>query len=208
VPGEGEEPLTLQLVHPFEGAFATVAEISEAIESQVVHVDCVQAPGSYAGEVPADPADGADPTVPAPASGPGTDAEAPESALAALRRIAAADEGRIDDELAGRWLAQLSSKTRGTTDDGIVYDYDDVLALHLRLRARYDDVVLLDTTEWGSFKTRGLWVTLHGQAWGTSREALLWCGSEGWDHGNCYAKRVTRPGPPDGNTDLWPPGDG
>lgn len=108
------------------------------------------------------------------------------------------------------WTAQLSSKKPGTYDDGIVYDYDDILALHLQHRARYPDALLLFSTDWpGTYspKSNDYWVTLSGASEQTTRPVLDWCTQEGWGAGDCWATRPRTSGDPPSNVDHAPPDD-
>ena len=201
VPDDSEEPVTVPLTFPADGTYATPEEINDAIASQVIHVDCIHDPDAYAGPVPSDPADGADPSTPVPADYSGQDAAtAEESALAALQRIAAQDDAYLATTFEGLWVPQLSSKVQGTTDDGIVYSYTDILAEHLRLRLRYPDVRLAQSSAWKSFLVPGYWVTLVGLTSTRPGPALTFCADSGFTIDHCYAKRVLRDGPADGST--------
>ncbi len=213
VPDDGVE---LSLVYPFENTQVPEPQIRQAIEEDggsgdVVVVPCEPGPDDQPGSVPSDPSYGTDPDEPATADGApdeATDEERDETALEALQRIAAEDEAAVE-ALGTSWTAQLSSKKPGTADDGIVYDsYDDILALHLRHRARYPDALLVFSTDWpGSFgpSSRDYWVTLAGQSEPTTAPVLRWCRSEGWGEGDCWAKRLRRSGDPDANTDRGAP---
>lgn len=191
----------LSLVFPYDTTYATADEIQEGIDTEVVHVDCERDPDAYVGPVPADPGHGADPGGLTTATGPGDDTvETEESALDALRRIAAADDPAVSEDLAGAWLPQLSSKVEGTADDGIVYTYEDILAEHLRLRARYPDVRLVNSSDWRSYRFGGFWVTVVGRTWPAWRPPLRWCATAGFDDGHCYAKLLRRERPWEGTS--------
>jgi hypothetical protein len=208
VPDDG---VGVVLTYPYETTYATAGEIQQAIDEEaadgdpanhsVIHVDCVDLPTSIGGAVPASPADGADGAAPLTADGAAQEpAAVEESALEALRRIAAADDAAVSADLEDWWLPQLSSKVEGTTDDGIVYTYEDILSEHLRLRSRYPDVRLVNSADWGSFQVAGYWVTVVGSTSTRPGPALAWCGEQYLDADHCYAKRLRRGGPPDGNT--------
>lgn len=213
IPDDGTD---LQLVYPFENTQAPESDIADAIEQdggtgKVVTVPCEPGPDSVGGAVPSDPRFGGDPDEATVADGtPEEDsaADRDESALEALQRIAREDRTAVE-ALGTSWTAQLSSKKPGTADDGIVYDsYDDILALHLRHRARYPDALLAFSTDWpGSFgpSSRGYWVTLSGQSEATTAPVLRWCTDEGWGPGDCWAKRLATTGDPDANTDRGAP---
>ncbi|GAB4005180.1 hypothetical protein GCM10028772_12660 [Nocardioides ultimimeridianus] len=206
----------LTLTYPFENATAPQRQIQDAIDDAatgggtVIHVPCTPGPGNQPGTVPADPSYGQDPTVPTTADGDpdATTAQQDEdNALAALKRIAARDKPAVE---ALDWTAQLSAKKLGTQDDGIVYaSYSDILALHLRLRSRYPDALLVFSTEWpGSYgpSSAGFWVTLSGDSMPTAPPVNRWCRSQHRGPGDCWAKRLATSGDPDRNTLHRKPG--
>lgn len=213
IPDDGE---TLELVYPYDQTSVPADDIEAAIDDDggsgvVVHVPCEPGPDSVDGSVPSAPDYGADPADPnladgAPDQDDGSDTRE-ESALEALRRIAAEDEAAVD---ALDWTAQLSSKQPGTRDDGMVYDsYDDILALHLQLRAQYPDSLLLDSSDWpGTYgpSSRDYWVTLSGGSDPTTQPVLDWCRSSGRGEADCWAVRPRRTGDPALNVD-WAPAD-
>lgn len=199
VPDESGEPIELPLTFPGTGTYATPDEINDGIASQVIHVDCTHEPDSYAGPVPSDPADGADPSTPVPAYDSGQDVtSAEDSALAALERLAAQDDPYLASTFEGLWVPQLSSKVSGTQDDGIIYTYEDILAEHLRLRLRYPDVRLAQSSDWKSFLVPGYWVTLVGLTSARPGPALDFCSESGFTPDHCYAKLLLRDGPSEG----------
>jgi len=201
VPDGTEDPITVPLTFPVDGTYATPDELNEATASEVIHVDCVHDPDAYSGPVPSDPADGADPSMPVAADASGQDTVAAEdSALAALERLAAQDDPYLATTFEGLWVPQLSSKVQGTQDDGIVYTYEDILAEHLRLRLRYPDVRLAQSSAWKSFLVPGYWVTLVGLTSARPAPALGFCADSGFTVDHCYAKRLLRDGPSDGST--------
>jgi hypothetical protein len=206
IPDADDGGTTLDVVFPFRHTFATAEEIADAVASDTILVDCEEEPVSEPGSVPSHPSYGASPDEPVPAdaapgSEPGSaDDDAQQDALAALQRIAAEDEGSVTTDLENRWVPQLSSKLQGTADDGIVYDYTDILAEHLRLRARYEDVRLVFSSDWGSFLVDGYWVTVVGDTSLDPEPANAWCDARAFAPGKCYAKRIVRDGVPEGNT--------
>lgn len=211
VPDDG---LTLDLVYPYGQTTVPVDDIAAAIAEDggtgnVVFVPCEAGPANDDGAVPPGPEYGADSTDPnlatgAPDQGDSSE-DREESALEALQRIAAEDEAAVE---ALDWTAQLSSKQPGTYDDGMVYDsYDDILALHLQLRAQYPDSLLVFSSDWpGTYgpRSRGYWVTLSGESDLTTQPVLDWCRSTGRGEGDCWAVRVRRSGNPARNVDHAP----
>ncbi len=209
IPDEG---VGLQLTYPYDQLQVPEEEIQGAIDGssgEVVFVPCEPGPDNVEGQVPSDPSYGADPTRPHPADGApdsdATDEDRDETALEALRRIAAEDSAGV---AALDWTAQLSSKKPGTYDDGMVYDsYDDILALHLQLRGRYPDSLLLFSTDWpGTYagRSRGYWVTVSGTSEQTTEPVLAWCRDEGRGPGDCWAVRPSTTGKPEQHVDHAP----
>jgi len=211
IPDEGE---TLDLVYPYEQTTVPADDIEAAIDAdggsgEVVYVPCEPGPDNVDGSVPSAPDYGADPGDPNLADGaPDQDDSAEdrdETALEALQRIAAEDASGVE---ALDWTAQLSSKQPGTYDDGMVYDtYDDILALHLRLRAQYPDSLLLYSSDWsGTYgpSSRDYWVTVSGASDLTTQPVLDWCASSGRGDGDCWAVRPRHTGKPARNVDHAP----
>lgn len=213
IPADGVD---LTLTYPFENATAPQRQIQEAIDDAaagggtVIRVPCTPGPSNDVGTVPADPSYGKDPTVPTTADGDPdatTTQQAEDNALAALKRIAAQDEPAVREL---DWTAQLSAKKLGTQDDGIVYaSYSDILALHLRLRSRYPDALLVFSSDWpGSYgpSSAGFWVTLSGDSRPTAPAVNRWCRSQRRGPGDCWAKRLATSGDPAVNTVHRKPG--
>ncbi|WP_029430289.1 hypothetical protein [Blastococcus sp. URHD0036] len=119
-------------------------------------------------------------------TGPAADPEA--DAVAELDALAAADAARVD--LDGRWVAQLASKSVGTTDPlqvaangSHVFYGTDILLEHQALLQEVGgaaDVLLLTSTDFGKRAVDGAgrpyWVTLADPGWFTSSEDVVaWC---------------------------------
>ena len=196
----GHSGVDVPISLPAGNAFALPSEIQDHV--QTIVVACRHSAGS-SGE------DTSPPAPPSPAAdyvpfGTGTGQSTNEDALAALRRIAAADRGDIADSLEGRWVPQLSSKQNGTTDlyENHTYDYADILAEHLRLRLHDPQVRLLFSTDWGSYKLPGYWVSVVAKPSSTPASAIRFCDRQGFPVSHCYAKRILRDGPYDGTTRL------
>jgi len=211
IPDAGQ---TLQLVYPYNQTTVPVDDISAAIDDDagtgsIVFVPCEPGPTNVEGAVPPGPDYSADPDEPNISDGSpevaNTQEERDETALEALQRIAAEDASAVEGL---EWTAQLSSKQPGTYDDGMVYDsYDDILALHLQLRAQYPDSLLLYSSDWsGTYgpTSRDYWVTLSGESEYATQPVLDWCRSTGRGEGDCWAVRPRRGGNPARNVDHAP----
>jgi eukaryotic-like serine/threonine-protein kinase len=138
---------------------------------------------TYSSAAQAAPAQAA--TVPA-AAAPPVDPQA--AALAQLQQFANGDRDYVRDQLAERWVPQLSSKRVGIYDaeDGITYDNASILQEHLRLRSRFD-AKLLWSGDWANFDGSNFWVTVANVTFNDSASALAWCQSQGLDADHCYA---------------------
>lgn len=192
--GSGHDGVRVPVSLPPGNAFALPSEIQQ--EVRTIIVPCTHSTGSSgADHAPSSAPAVASTYVPYSAAAAGNHDNA--DALAALKRIAAADEPDVASELDGRWVPQLSSKQDGTTDavENHTYDYADILAEHLRLRLQYPNVRLLFSSDWKSYQYGGFWVTVAGTASPGPRPALGFCKSEGFPSSHCYAKHILRDGP-------------
>lgn len=193
-----------RLTYPYGQLQVPYGDIANAIDNrvEVITVPCEPGPDNDDdAPVPSSPTTPADDDSLVSSGDTATDEELQESALEALRRIAAEDADAVE---ALNWTAQLSSKKPGTRDDGIVYDtYDKILELHLRHRSRYPQSLLVWSGDWpGSYgeSSNDYWVTLSGDSHDAGEDVLDWCDSEGWGAGDCWAKRLARSGEPTDNT--------
>lgn len=141
---------------------------------------------------------GADVTVAPPVSGWGSRSPGDEAAShQQLQQLAAADHPLIADQLADRWVPQLSSKRPGTIDDGFTWDDTLTLQEHQRLRDRYGSK-LVWSGDWTSFDDKDLWVTIVPITFQNADGALEWCSDEGLSANYCAAKLVSTTRPPAG----------
>lgn len=200
---------TVRSYFPVGQVWSTPEEIQQQIDQDVVAVPCEDEAGgsgdegedtlapadpSYVDEEQAEPAD-VDEVV--------TPEEREANSLAALRRLKRED-APYAAEWVGSWVPQVSSKTDGTQDDGIEYDYTAIYENHLQLALTYPDVRLLWSSDW-NFQVPRLWVTVVGLPQDTWQPVLDWCDEQGIGLGDCAAKRLRPGGPWRGNT-KWRPG--
>jgi eukaryotic-like serine/threonine-protein kinase len=124
-------------------------------------------------------------TVPV-AAAPPVDPQA--AALAQLQQYANGDREYVRDQLAERWVPQLSSKRQGLYDaeDGVTYDNASILQEHLQLRSRFD-AKLLWSGDWANFDGSNFWVSVANVTFNDSASALAWCRNQGLDADHCYA---------------------
>lgn len=122
----------------------------------------------------------------------------PVDSSAALQALADTDRSTVAS-LQGYWVPQLSSKRAGMVIDGTTWD-DDMVLDHVRSMAgSYPDVLLLNSSDYSSFRTGGLWVLVEGQGFTTSDAANAWCDQQSIGADDCFAKRIAQDGP-GGNT--------
>jgi serine/threonine-protein kinase len=129
------------------------------------------------------------PPPPPPAPDPGTE----------LQQQAAADSATAES-LVGTWVPQVSSKRDGLVADGITYDDAAIWADFERSRNDHGNAILVNSSDYTSFRLPGYWVTLIAQPYPSAGEANAWCNQEGYDVNNCYAKRLSHTDGATGNT--------
>lgn len=125
-----------------------------------------------------------------------------DAALATLNDLVVSDRSYVAQNLADRWIPQISSKRPGLVADGITWAPAEILREHLALRQRYDDVRLLWSGEWNTFSEPDWWVTVVGIPSREPESALKWCVSAQLDADHCYAKIVSTTRGTDGTTKL------
>lgn len=216
-----EQPSRLRIPFRYEQLGVAVDVLSQAVTNRLVHVACEAGEIPDGATVPATPEGShataeeplgsqeprsADPATPGPGTASDdapTDDSAEADALARLQAIAAADQPVVNESMAHRWTPQLSSKKHGLVVSGVRYDYREILAEHLRLRARYPDVRLTFSDDW-NYSNTGFWVTVVDQPVDRPAPVLRWCEDHLFAVGDCFAKRI-KPEPfTEGNIKMRP----
>jgi serine/threonine-protein kinase len=132
------------------------------------------------------------PAQAAPTQVPAKPPPDPETAaVQQLQQFADGDRAFVRDQLADRWIPQLSSKRPGVFDDGVVYNNALTLQEHMRLRQQYN-AKLLWSGDWTNYDASNYWVTVVPITFNDSASALAWCTNEGFDADHCYAEVVSR----------------
>ncbi|MGV9677137.1 hypothetical protein ACWDSJ_17815 [Nocardia sp. NPDC003482] len=162
---------------------------------RTVLVECADA-GTSHGPAQGEYRDAAAGNAPSAGTPAATAGDAESAALDALRAQADADRAVIAQDLADRWVPQLSSKRVGLVApdvDGRVVTWSavEILNQHLRLRLRYPEVRLLWSDEWQTFDLRGWWVTIAGVTFPDAAPANGWCDDHGIVADECFAKLVS-----------------
>jgi hypothetical protein len=126
-----------------------------------------------------------------------------EQAHQDLLDLQASSRSRVE-QVVDTWVPQVSSKYVGLQADGITYDEAAIVADHRAWRARFpqEQVALLWSGDYTSFKQGNIWVTVVIESYPTSEGAKAWCDQAGLDADNCYAKLISHTHGPDGATDL------
>ena len=118
-----------------------------------------------------------------------------------LRQIASGDRSFVTNQLADRWVPQLSSKRPGVVDQGVVWDNAMTLQEYNQLSQRYGGgVSLLWSGDWSTFSANNFWVTVANSTFADSAGALAWCRNQGFDRDHCIAKIVSTTRPVQGST--------
>jgi hypothetical protein len=138
--------------------------------------------------------------TPSYSSSPATaSAQAPDSeqdSVRQLQQLASSDRPFVQENLAGWWIPQLSSKSSTepwTVDpeDGVTYDPARILSEHQLLRQKYPGIVrLLWAGNWSTFSAPNFWVTVVADTFPESAGALAWCTSHGFDRDHCTATHL------------------
>jgi hypothetical protein len=128
--------------------------------------------------------------------------DAESAAASALQELADSDYGVVKNQLADRWVPQISSKKIGLVTDGITYQNSDILRDQLTLRQRYDGVRLVYSGRWTTFSGDTWWVTVVGAPFGDSGSANGWCSAHNIDSWNCIAKMISDHMGPEGTTAI------
>ncbi|MFI6044578.1 hypothetical protein ACIA8C_23325 [Nocardia sp. NPDC051321] len=133
------------------------------------------------------------------------DAEYVEArSLAGLQSTAETDRSVVLQNLADRWVPQLSSKRFGLVAEGVTWHHAEILREHLLLRQQYPNVRLLWSGAWSTFNSPDFWITIAGVAYPTPDGAIQWCAEHGFDRDHCYAKLISATHPIEGSTRYQP----
>lgn len=110
-----------------------------------------------------------------------------------LWEIIEVDQPLVDD-LMGYWVPQLSSTPMSTIDTS-VDDHDDphseLLDRLLSQRARYGEVLLVDSSALATFDSPDYWVTLVAEPYLSPEDANDWCEDAGRSPDDCFARLIT-----------------
>lgn len=132
---------------------------------------------------------------------PATTVDPITTASQALEQIRATDRSQVE-ALTGSWVPQISSKRVGLAADGIIYDAPAILAKHRRLTVdfAYDDIGLLWSGDYSTFKDGRYWVSITLTGYSTADGANAWCSQAGLGSDDCFAKLLSHTAPAAGST--------
>lgn len=123
------------------------------------------------------------------------------SAKAALDGEVAHDQNAAE-QLVDHWVPQLSSKRPGLVADGITYDYPQIWANFVQLRAQHPDVLLIWSGNYVSYKLTNFYVTIVAESYSDGASANQWCDGNGFAPEDCYAKLLSHSGGSNGTSLL------
>ncbi len=128
------------------------------------------------------------------------------AALAELRDRVEQDEDTFAARgLEDTFVPQLSAKQLGTSDDGIIYSYEDIVAHIEDLENAFGEVLVLSSSDYSSFEAPGFFVMMVPESFGSGEGALGWCFDHGLtDKNDCFAKFVSRTEPSSDFTTMLP----
>lgn len=127
------------------------------------------------------------PSVPGETAAPSTDPN--QLARDDLDRIMFFDRPTVD-ALAEQWVPQISAKRVGIEDDGIVYQFTDILRKHQEFQRDFGAVLLFSSSF--VFASQDLYISIIPQGFATPDEALAVCTARALGPDDCFARLLTR----------------
>jgi hypothetical protein len=137
------------------------------------------------------------PIAPAAPSPPGADQSvAPAPASLDVR---VASDRSVAESVVGSWVPQIAAKQAGLVENG-TYDDARILQEFQDLERTHPDAILVRSDDYSTFRRPGFWVVLVATPYSTAAEVNAWCDANGFDKGDCFAKRLSHTEGPEGNT--------
>lgn len=121
-------------------------------------------------------------------------------ARAVLRELRGADYTHALQNLANRWVPQISSTKTGRVVDGVTVTAAEVLQDHLALRHRFAGARLIWSGHWTTFDSPDWWVTVVGPPRLSPQDANRWCDANGFGVDDCFAKLISSVSGAEGTT--------
>ncbi|WP_286957503.1 hypothetical protein [Brevibacterium sp. UBA7493] len=138
-------------------------------------------------------------------SAEGTDGgETSVPAAEQLKELAQNDHATVASKLDGHWVVQLSAKQVGLTTEQQTWTDEAILEEFEALRAQHPEAVLLNSSQWSSFRLEAYWITVLNEPYDDPEAALTKCQELGIDRDNCFAKKISSTEGPEGTTKLNP----
>lgn len=138
-------------------------------------------------------------------SAEGTDGgETSVPAAEQLKELAQNDHATVASKLDGHWVVQLSAKQVGLTTEQQTWTDEAILEEFEALRAQHPEAVLLNSSQWSSFRLEDYWITVLNEPYDDPEAALIKCQELGIDRDNCFAKKISSTEGPEGTTKLNP----
>lgn len=121
-----------------------------------------------------------------------------------LKELAQNDHATVASKLDGHWVVQLSAKQVGLTTEQQTWTDEAILEEFEALRAQHPEAVLLNSSQWSSFRLEDYWITVLNEPYDDPEAALAKCRELGIDRDNCFAKKISSTEGPEGTTKLNP----
>ncbi|MBU8579457.1 hypothetical protein [Brevibacterium luteolum] len=121
-----------------------------------------------------------------------------------LKELAQNDHATVASKLDGHWVVQLSAKQEGLTTEQQTWTNEAILEEFETLRAQHPEALLLNSSQWSSFRLNDYWITVLNEPYDDPEAALAKCRELGIDRDNCFAKKISSTEGPEGTTKLNP----
>lgn len=121
-----------------------------------------------------------------------------------LKELARNDHATVASKLDGHWVVQLSAKQVGLTTEQQTWTDEAILEEFETLRAQHPEALLLNSSQWSSFRLEDYWITVLNEPFDDPEAALAKCRELGIDRDNCFAKKISSTEGPEGTTKLNP----
>lgn len=121
-----------------------------------------------------------------PTSAQATSTQVTVAGYGPMASVAAADQPWVEANLLDRWTAQLEAVAMR---DGATQQQT-----YRQLSARYQNLRVVSSNGYASFKTPDYWVFVSGQVFPTGDAANAWCAQRSLPVASCFARRLSYSG--------------
>jgi hypothetical protein len=113
--------------------------------------------------------------------------------------VRVASDRSVAESVVGSWLSQIAANQAGLVANG-TYDEARIRQEFQDLERTHPDAILVRSDDYPTFGRPGFWVVLVATPYSTATEVNAWCDANGFDKGDCFAKRLSHNEGPQGNT--------